>query len=580
MTFAVPLLLLLANQTPTFSEAWKVEQAARSAANAKIEDLSSTPDKMREGLRDLEAILAYTRRPEIEAMEDPLHYQAFILQRNDIYMDMIAGYAKLKDLKNVLQSLREMVRNFDQGNPLTIAAVNRTGAYYGRRLETDEYVRKLMPNAEITATARAIRLRDPNLRFGNYPYDYSEADTISETDRIAGLSTLWSEAKYNFANFDLAKGLDWNEAYASFLPRVRKAKDAYNYYNVLREFMALLSDSHTDVGLPPKLRAQKEVGVGLSTGLIEKEVVVLRAAPDVIRLGVTVGDVIETIDGIPAERYGRERWGRLVSSSTPQDREVRIFGYMLWRGPMNSSVRVRVRKADGVTKELRLHRPSKSLIPSLPPFEFKKLPDGTAYFAFNTCETNEPAEAFEANLDAIRTAGRLVIDVRANGGGDGGVGLQILSHLIDHEMSLPKWETPQYRAVYRAWNRPQERFEGPRETVKPDAKQFSGPVVVLTSARTFSAAEDFAAACKISGRVTLVGEPTGGSTGQPLLIRLPGGGYARVCAKRDRYPDGADYVGKGVIPDVEVLPTLTSVQRNSDLQLEQALKLLRDRAKS
>lgn len=58
-------------------------------------------------------------------------------------------------------------------------------------------------------------------------------------------------------------------------------------------------------------------------------------------------------------------------------------------------------------------------------------------------------------------------------------------------------------------------------------------MIVLTSARTYSAAEDFVVAFDAMKRGTIVGEPTGGSTGQPLLFVLPGGGTGRVCTKRD-----------------------------------------------
>jgi hypothetical protein len=64
-------------------------------------------------------------------------------------------------------------------------------------------------------------------------------------------------------------------------------------------------------------------------------------------------------------------------------------------------------------------------------------------------------------------------------------------------------------------------------------------VLVLTSARTYSAAEDFVVAFDAMQRGRIVGEATGGSTGQPLLFDLPGGGKARICTKRDSYPTAA-----------------------------------------
>ena len=43
--------------------------------------------------------------------------------------------------------------------------------------------------------------------------------------------------------------------------------------------------------------------------------------------------------------------------------------------------------------------------------------------------------------------------------------------------------------------------------------------------------------------------------GQPYMFDMPGGGSARICTKRDTYPDGREFVG-GVKPDIEVRSTL------------------------
>src|SRR5262249_50664666 len=38
-------------------------------------------------------------------------------------------------------------------------------------------------------------------------------DDLTEDEKIAGLSKLWSEVKYGFANFDLVPDLDWDATY-------------------------------------------------------------------------------------------------------------------------------------------------------------------------------------------------------------------------------------------------------------------------------------------------------------------------------------------------------------------------------
>jgi C-terminal processing protease CtpA/Prc len=111
---------------------------------------------------------------------------------------------------------------------------------------------------------------------------------------------------------------------------------------------------------------------------------------------------------------------------------------------------------------------------------------------------------------------------------------------------------------------------------KPDlARQCAKPVRVLTSAATYSAAEDFAVAFDLMGGGAIVGETTGGSTGQPLQISLPGGGRARICTKADTYPDGRVWVGVGIEPGLKVSPTVAELRQGKDTVLEAALASLK-----
>jgi C-terminal processing protease CtpA/Prc len=173
-------------------------------------------------------------------------------------------------------------------------------------------------------------------------------------------------------------------------------------------------------------------------------------------------------------------------------------------------------------------------------------------------------------MEELRTARGLVIDIRNNGGGSSG--WWVMGYLVD-EYEVPVWATRDYRPVFRAWGRPQTWYRS-RPTSRPGLeadRRFDGPVVLLTSTRTFSAAEDFAATFKWSQRGKIVGGATGGSTGQPLGFRLPGGGSAQICSKRDTYPDGSEFVGSGVQPDVEVHPTVEGIRSGKDEVLEAAL---------
>ncbi|BBB62748.1 hypothetical protein UNDKW_4475 [Undibacterium sp. KW1] len=103
---------------------------------------------------------------------------------------------------------------------------------------------------------------------------------------------------------------------------------------------------------------------------------------------------------------------------------------------------------------------------------------------------------------------------------------------------------------------------------------YAGPVVVLAGAKTFSAAEDFLMSFVTLQRGTVIGSATAGSTGMPMFFKLPGGGSARICVKHDSFPDGREFVGKGIAPDIEIAPTVADIRAGRDVVLDKAVAVL------
>ncbi|UYQ94933.1 hypothetical protein MKQ68_07480 [Chitinophaga horti] len=76
---------------------------------------------------------------------------------------------------------------------------------------------------------------------------------LPEDQKIAGLSKLWSEVKYNFVNFDIVPEINIDSLYFAYLPRVRQSASTREYYRLLEEMAASLRDGHTNVYLPAEL---------------------------------------------------------------------------------------------------------------------------------------------------------------------------------------------------------------------------------------------------------------------------------------------------------------------------------------
>lgn len=76
-------------------------------------------------------------------------------------------------------------------------------------------------------------------------------------------------------------------------------------------------------------------------------------------------------------------------------------------------------------------------------------------------------------------------------------------------------------------------------------------------------------------RPILIGEETGGSTGAPLVITLPHGALARICTLRALYPYSMKpFVEHGVLPDIEVKPTIHDCLKGVDVVMQKALDIL------
>jgi carboxyl-terminal processing protease len=399
-------------------------------------------------------------------------------------------------------------------------------------------------------------------------------ENLSEDAKIAGLSRLWMEVKLNFPHFAAVADLDWDKTYVDFLPQVRATTSTYEYYRLLQRMTALLKDGHTEVFLPKELAERMEAGLPLQTELIENRVFVTRLdSKELEANGVTAGLEILKIDGTPVhEQVAKNRLPYLASNS-PQHVLVKAYSYGLLAGPRDRPVTVEFRTQEGRVFEKHLRRGGYSDAASLPVVTYRKLAGNLAYVAINTFNSEDAQKEFEKLLPEIRNSYGLILDVRQNDGGSGAIAYNLIGDLTDKEFATTSWKSRQYVATLRVWGHAGGWYEPKPSTWAGKPNDFyAKPVVMLIGPRALSATDVFAETFHRLRRGKLIGEPTGGSTGDPLAFPLPGGGSGRVATSTD---DGHGLIGRGVQPDVLVPRTVQDFLAGRDAALEAAIKELR-----
>ena len=153
----------------------------------------------------------------------------------------------------------------------------------------------------------------------------------------------------------------------------------------------------------------------------------------------------------------------------------------------------------------------------------------------------------------------LIIDLRQNGGGYGQLGNLLAAYLFDGD--------PQ--PMSGTYDRPTDRLTPSATPGWVPGRRIGAkkPVYLLTSKRTFSAAEAFAYDLQALKRITVVGEPTGGGAHPFEHRRVAPHFVLWLPEARSVNPiTGGNWQGVGVKPDVVV---------SADRALDKALELAR-----
>jgi len=408
------------------------------------------------------------------------------------------------------------------------------------------------------------------------------AQQLTAAERAATVASVWAEARYNFAYWDRVRA-DWDSGLVANLKLAAEPQSDLLFYRRLRRLVALLGDGRAAVIAPPTLRSRIARPPLLVSSVERRPFILDYAENDEMRVArpPRLSEIL-AVQGVPAETWIRDSVLPEVCAATPADRWQRAAAWML-QGDKGTTLHLLIRVPGGEPRGLSVTR-SLSLNdrwPLDPPaFATESLPGGIAVVRIASLGDEEVVRQFDRAFPDFTRVQGLVLDLRRATDGKTEFAYQILARLTDRPFSAVRWRTPQYRAVFRAWNLGDSAttWYGPEaETVAPraDRPAYGGPIAALVSSATAGPAEDLLAAFRAAGRGLIIGEPTGGSPGDVATFTLPKSWGVQFSVTRHEAPDGTRFAGVGVKPHLVVIRTVNDLLAGNEPALEKAREYLK-----
>jgi hypothetical protein len=377
---------------------------------------------------------------------------------------------------------------------------------------------------------------------------------FDRTTRLAAIIEGWNVFQHFYPYFDVVK-TDWPAALRAGLAAAATDRDDLAFADTLSRLTAALHDGHAGIIYPSPDTAMLPV----DWDWVESKLVVTAAEPG---SGLTPGDVVTRIDGVPAAA-AIARQERLSSGSPQFVRQVAMR--KLRRGPPDRPALLDVASRDGRTHGVRLiHKAGAAGAPGAnlrPPFDW--IEPGILYVDLSRA-TEASMRSHEADFTRARA---LIYDVRRYPA----VPPVFLPHLTSRTIRSarfdePTWLAPDHKRVV---------YEDKAWTIIPEAPRYTSDVIFLSGPSAVSYAESVLGVVSNNRLAPIVGEPSAGTNGDVNIVDVAGGYRLRWTGLRVVNRDGSQHHLVGVRPTIEVHQTIAGIRAGRDEVLERALAIAR-----
>lgn len=386
--------------------------------------------------------------------------------------------------------------------------------------------------------------------------------------RLACLIQAWNVLKHSFPY--------WKEASAApdsiFERSLEKAffdVDKQDFLSTLQLLTVPLNDGQMYVDLYNETKDDATASVPLLATSIDNRIFVKMVMDQDLSKRVQIGDEIMNINGRSAMEYLREKED-LISGSQQWKRSKGLT--ILFNGPKHSSLKMKLRTAEG-EKRIQIPRSEMSRAPQNNSVSLYQRATGWINKALYYVDLT--SDKFGTNpyiLQEMDEAKAIIFDMRGYPPATISSAQMLnqiqeqltTSEIIGHRIYVPQILYPDYQNVH---------YKVLTHLIHPAQKRWKAKAYFLTDANAISVSETYLSVIKDHKLGTIIGQATAGADGAVNILLLPHGYRLRFSGTLVKTNTGSKHYLVGVIPDIEVKPTLEALKERRDEILERAIEL-------
>lgn len=400
------------------------------------------------------------------------------------------------------------------------------------------------------------------LQFVNEPV-YNDFEWTDKKLRLLALFRFWNYTEYFFP-YKYVMDQKWDQALVEILPQIADPASEKEFLMAMREISIKLNDSHAatfNSGMMKYLGGEKYTAFG--TRFIGDKAVITTVANDSLAKidDLKIGDIVTKIDGVTVAKRLEEIF-KYVQGSNKAVATVN-GGFLMFSGNTDEIEIEFIR--DNVTAQKKIHRYPGEKIKRSPPktsLKWEILENNIGYVKMNKV----PKEEVPEMMEKLKNSQAIIFDVRNR---------PTYTDFLISEYLNPE-PKPILRLLYQDLSYPGRYYfnNEMQECGKVNPEYYKGKVVVLVGSGTHSFGEQTAMSLQTAPNATVIGTQTSGADGPNYYFNIIKGFESSFTSAGVFYPNKKETQRIGIVPDIEVKPTIIGAQQGKDEVLDRALTFI------